>query len=117
MSPAACRPGDKRIAALKTAEDVRALFQEQLPAFLPAVREVDLGRFAAKSDCSLPTFSYAGPVLHYGSSAALVGDAIHTVKPYFGQGVNSAFEDVKVGASADGCVVVGHLLRPRRQDS
>lgn len=25
-----------------------------------------------------------------------MGDTIHTVKPYFGQGVNSAFEDVKV---------------------
>jgi 2-polyprenyl-6-methoxyphenol hydroxylase-like FAD-dependent oxidoreductase len=90
------RPGDKRIAALKTADDVRALFKEIFPSFLPAVREVDFERFAAKSDCSLPTFSYAGPVLHHGSSAVLVGDAIHTVKPYFGQGVNSAFEDVKV---------------------
>jgi 2-polyprenyl-6-methoxyphenol hydroxylase-like FAD-dependent oxidoreductase len=81
---------------LKTAEDVRALFKENFPAFLPAVREVDLQRFADKADCSLPTFSYAGPVLHYGHSACLVGDAIHTVKPYFGQGVNSAFEDVAV---------------------
>lgn len=34
------RPGDKRMAALKTAEDVRALFKELFPAFLPAVREV-----------------------------------------------------------------------------
>uniref|UniRef100_A0A383WGF8 FAD-binding domain-containing protein n=1 Tax=Tetradesmus obliquus TaxID=3088 RepID=A0A383WGF8_TETOB len=90
------KPGDKRIAALKTDEDVRALFQEHFPAFLPAVREVDLQRFADKPDCSLPTFSYAGPVLHYGHSTVLVGDAIHTVKPYFGQGVNSAFEDVAV---------------------
>jgi len=92
---AMCRPGDKRIAALKTGEDVRALFQENFPAFLPAVREIDLERFAAKSDCSLPTFSYAGPVLHHGTSTCLVGDAIHTVKPYFGQGLNSGLEDVQ----------------------
>lgn len=90
------RPGDQRVAALRTGEDVRAFFQEHFPAFLPAIRDVDLERFALKPDCSLPTFSYAGPVLHGGSSACLVGDAIHTVKPYFGQGVNSAFEDIKV---------------------
>jgi 2-polyprenyl-6-methoxyphenol hydroxylase-like FAD-dependent oxidoreductase len=96
LPPSLPRPGDQRIAALKTADDVRDLFKDVFPSFLPAVREVDFERFAAKSDCSLPTFSYAGPVLHHGSSTVLVGDAIHTVKPYFGQGVNSAFEDVKV---------------------
>ncbi|KAI8468055.1 MAG: 2-polyprenyl-6-methoxyphenol hydroxylase and related FAD-dependent oxidoreductase [Monoraphidium minutum] len=100
------KPGDKQIAALKTAADVRTLFESQFPSFLPALREVDLGRFAQKADSSLPSFSYAGPVLHHGGSMALLGDAIHTVKPYFGQGVNSAFEDVSVleralDASAD----------------
>lgn len=94
--PPSQRPGDPQIAALKTAADVRALFERNFPAFLPALRESDLERFAAKPDSSLPTFSYAGPVLHRGSSTVLLGDAIHTVKPYFGQGVNSAFEDVAV---------------------
>lgn len=84
------RPGDKRIAALKTGEDVRALFKEVFPAFLPAVREVDLERFAHKGDSSLPTFSYAGPVLHHGQSTCLVGDAIHTGEQGQASGVRRA---------------------------
>ena len=30
-----------------------------------------------------------------GSSTVLLGDTIHTVKPYFGLGLNSALEDVR----------------------
>jgi hypothetical protein len=51
------RPGDKRMAALKTAEDVRALFKELFPAFLPAVREVR----TAGDDVALCGFSMTGP--------------------------------------------------------
>jgi 2-polyprenyl-6-methoxyphenol hydroxylase-like FAD-dependent oxidoreductase len=37
-----------------------------------------------------------GPDLHYADKAVLIGDVIHTVKPYFGIGVNSALNDVTV---------------------
>ena len=53
-------------------------------------------RFIAKEPSSLPVFRYVGPRLHRGGTTALIGDAVHTVKPYFGLGVNSAFEDVQV---------------------
>ena len=51
---------------------------------------------AAKPPSNLPSFRYVGPRLHRGASTVLLGDAIHTVKPYFGLGANSALEDVIV---------------------
>ena len=42
---------------------------------------------AAKPPSNIPRFRYVGPALHQGGSTVLLGDAIHTVKPYFGLGV------------------------------
>lgn len=86
------RPWDKRMK-MKSADDARKFFDEILPMFSNVVREEDLVNFAAKGDSKLPRFMYAGPELHKKRSV-LLGDAIHTVKPYFGLGVNTAFEDV-----------------------
>jgi hypothetical protein len=52
---------------------------------MPAIRDADLERFAQKGDSSLPAFSYAGPVLHHSNNTVILGDTIHTVKPYFGE--------------------------------
>ena len=88
------RPDDDRVLRLKSSTDARAFFLEHLPQFGPLIRDDDLETFATKPVSRLPRFSYGGPVLHNGATTCLVGDAIHCVKPYFGQGVNSAFEDV-----------------------
>lgn len=90
------RPGDDRLKSLKSGADARAFFERYLPMFSSFVKDDDLERFAQKRDSRLPSFSYAGPSLHRGKSTVILGDAIHTVKPYFGQGANSAFEDVSV---------------------
>ena len=90
------RPWDERLQKMQTAADAKAFFNEILPMFTPGIRESDYERFAQKKDSNLPTFSYSGPILHKGKTTCLLGDCIHSVKPYFGQGVNSAFEDVIV---------------------
>lgn len=72
----------------------------------------DVARFASQSVSRLPTFAVVGPHLHAGAVAAAVGDSVHAVKPYFGLGVNSAFEDVAVlGRCLDECDTVGDALK------
>ena len=76
------------------ADGLRALLDETLPQFSPLISDATLTAVAAKPASNLPAFRYVGPTLHKGASTVLLGDAIHTVKPYFGLGANSALEDV-----------------------
>ena len=76
------------------ARGLRGLLDETLPQFSPLITDATVAAVAAKPPSNIPRFRYVGPALHQGSSTVLLGDAIHTVKPYFGLGVNSALEDV-----------------------
>merc|ERR1719454_1219022 len=62
--------------------------------FLDAIHPEDINNFHCQKYQSFPNFSYTYPTLNLASNSVLLGDAIHTVKPYFGLGANSAFEDV-----------------------
>ena len=73
---------------------LRALLDSSLPMFSPMIDDDTLATVAAKPASRLPSFRYAGPTLHRGVTTVLLGDAVHTVKPYFGLGANSALEDV-----------------------
>lgn len=89
------RPWDEKLKQIQTGPDARFFFNTFFPMFSPFILDEDLEIFAKKLDSKLPIFSYFGPVLHYEKSMCLLGDPIHTVKPYFGLGLNSALEDVK----------------------
>ncbi len=69
--------GGDNAAAIEAATN---FFRRFFPMLLPGLREADLGRFAQKQDRNLPRFSYAGPVLHHGSTTCLVSTSHMT--PY-----------------------------------
>lgn len=82
------RPDSPVIKAIKTKEDARTFFAGSFPQFLDIIKEQDLERFATGPIFKLPSFTYCGPQLHYGGKMVLLGDTIHSVKPYFGLGLN-----------------------------
>lgn len=90
------RPWDNRFKEMKTLEKGKEFFQKLFPMFAPFIRDSDIEDFISKSDSKFAKFSYVGPNLHKGQTTVLLGDSIHTVKPFFGLGVNSAFEDILV---------------------
>jgi 2-polyprenyl-6-methoxyphenol hydroxylase-like FAD-dependent oxidoreductase len=96
------RADDVMAAADTDPAELRALMDTSLPMFSPLIDDATLRAVAAKKSSSLPAFRYVGPYLHRGTSTVLIGDAVHTVKPYFGLGANSALEDViKLSQSLD----------------
>ncbi len=96
------KPGSKAydtIDGLETADEAKAFIGESLPPLLPYVREDELGRFVRRPISRLPSFQLVEGDVHRATprgGVVLLGDAIKAVKPYFGQGCNSALEDVSV---------------------
>lgn len=75
---------------------LRLFFDEEFPQFGGLVNDEEMARVAKKEASTLPAFRFAGPRLNMGRRTLVLGDAAHTVKPYFGQGANTALEDVQV---------------------
>lgn len=82
--------GEQSFAALKTEQDVIAFFEQNFPdaiALMPTLAE----DFAHNPVGSLVTVK-CNP-WHVGGQTLLIGDAAHALVPFFGQGMNSGFED------------------------
>ncbi|HEY3660993.1 MAG TPA: NAD(P)/FAD-dependent oxidoreductase [Candidatus Udaeobacter sp.] len=85
--------GSRSFATMKTDDDVRTFFEEEFPDAVPLMPTL-LDDFRINPTGSLVTIRCAP--WFYRDKACLVGDAAHAVVPFYGQGMNAAFEDCVV---------------------
>jgi kynurenine 3-monooxygenase len=90
--------GPRSFETTTTDDDVRRFFGEEFPDAVPLMPAL-LEDFRANPTGSLVTIRCA-PWFHK-DKVALLGDAAHAVVPFYGQGMNAAFED---------CVVLDECL-------
>jgi kynurenine 3-monooxygenase len=96
--------GPRSFATTKTDDDVRRFFDEEFPDAVPLMPNL-LDDFKNNPTGSLVTIRCA-PWFHQ-DKVCLVGDAAHAVVPFYGQGMNAAFED---------CVVLDECLAEFPED-
>lgn len=82
--------GTDSFASLQTADAIRALFAKYFPDLMPLLPGL-LDEWMCHPTGALVTTRTAPWA--FGDWAVLVGDACHAVYPFYGQGMNSAFED------------------------
>src|SRR5437660_3368324 len=96
--------GPCSFATTKTDDDVRRFFGEEFPDAVSLMPTL-LDDFRDNPTGSLVTIRCAP--WFYRDKVCLVGDAAHAVVPFYGQGMNAAFED---------CIVLDECLQDSPQD-
>jgi kynurenine 3-monooxygenase len=96
--------GTRSFATTKTDNDVRRFFEEEFPDAVPLMPNL-LDDFKNNPTGSLVTIRCAP--WFYKDKVCLIGDAAHAVVPFYGQGMNAAFED---------CVVLDECLAAFPED-
>jgi kynurenine 3-monooxygenase len=96
--------GPRSFASTKTDDEIRRFFEEEFPDAVPLMPSL-LDDFKTNPTGSLVTIRCAP--WFYKDKVTLLGDAAHAVVPFYGQGMNAAFED---------CVVLDECLAEFPQD-
>ncbi len=90
--------GPRGFESTKSGDDIRRFFDQEFPDAVPLMPTL-LAEYRENPTGSLVTVRCAP--WHYQDKVVLVGDAAHAVVPFYGQGMNAAFED---------CVVLDECL-------
>ncbi|KAJ1025803.1 hypothetical protein NDA18_004136 [Ustilago nuda] len=80
---------------LSTRQGIVAFFEEHFPDALPLIGEDKLVECLTSRRASALGSVHCDPY-HYKDRAILIGDAAHAMLPFYGQGLNCGFEDVRV---------------------
>jgi kynurenine 3-monooxygenase len=96
--------GPRSFSTTKTNDEIRRFFTEEFPDAMPLMPSL-IEDFKTNPTGSLVTIRCAP--WFFKDKVALVGDAAHAVVPFYGQGMNAAFED---------CVVLDECLAEFPQD-
>lgn len=96
--------GPRSFATTTTDDEVRRFFEEEFPDAVPLMPTL-IEDFRQNPTGSLVTVRCAP--WFYRDKVCLVGDAAHAVVPFYGQGMNAAFED---------CVVLDECLENSSAD-
>jgi len=84
--------GEFSFADLQDADQVRSFFQQWFPDVLDLVPDLEQQYLAAKPS-TLVTIRCKPWVV---GKTVLIGDAAHAIVPFYGQGMNAGFEDVRI---------------------
>jgi kynurenine 3-monooxygenase len=88
--------GRESIESLRTETDVREFFAHHYPDVSPMMPDLT-DEFLSRKLATFLTVRTSR--WHHRDKVVLIGDACHTVVPFYGQGMNAAFEDCAVLAS------------------
>ncbi len=96
--------GAESFETLTTPEAVQAFFAQQFPDALKLMPDLTAVFFGNPTGAMVTVKSFPW---HIGDQLMLLGDASHAIVPFFGQGMNSGFED---------CSALGTLLSTHTDD-
>jgi kynurenine 3-monooxygenase len=87
----------EELLAIKTKDQIVGLFQAHFPDALELIGKEALVK-AFLGNPSAPLVTVKLSKYHYKDKLLLLGDAIHAMVPFYGQGMNAGFEDCRLFA-------------------